>query len=122
MLTYRVGSANFGLSRYLCPELTWLGLSSADVDRLQDQNSGDWLQDSFQVFGERDTSVLKGLLKRPVVQQDSALVAELTEMQKRRQKLEIEALYSRGPDFITRFLRDGVLNARQCAHLPGAAA
>ena len=125
-LTYKVGSTNFGLESYCCPELEWLGVGSRDVDRLQRCGSTeDWLQDSFQAFSQRDAAVVEGLLKRPVVQRDPRLVQELNAMQDRKQKLEIESLYAgpEGSNFIVKFVRDGLIERRHaCQELADAAA
>ncbi len=131
MLTYKVGSSNFGLESGLCtPSLRWLGLRAADVRRADDDDDDDddiepplhrqrhgrmrmpfLPADAYQPFTQRDRAVLDGLSRRAIVAESADLSDEVRRMGEAEVKVEIEALHTFGFDFIAEYLQDRILSA-----------
>ena len=73
--------------------------------------SGGLGDDAFQPFTSRDLAVLNGLSRRPEVRNVRYLAAEVNAMRKRQVKVEIEALYAFGFDYLSTFLERQILRA-----------
>ena len=73
--------------------------------------SGGLGDDAFQPFTSRDIAVLNGLSRRPEVRNVRYLAAEVKAMRKRQVKVEIEALYAFGFDYLSTFLERQILRA-----------
>ena len=105
MLTYKHGSASFGLEHYHCAHAEWLGVRSTDVDELLREAAGRArLDEALQPFTRRDAALADRLLDRATVQADDELCAQVRMMAQKQKKLEIEAVYDCGFDFLVHFL------------------
>lgn len=123
MLTYKLGTARYALEQNAsCPALQWLGLRAADVVQRRQgfglgvgstivEGSEEGLPaDAFQPFTARDRAVLTGLMRRPAVNQSEDLMQELRAMEESAFKVEIEALYCRGFEFLSRFIQSKIVH------------
>ena len=66
--------------------------------------------DVFQPMTSRDKSLLTGLLQRAEVASNAGLVREAEAMRKKQVKVEIEALYTFGFDYLSRFVEERILH------------
>ena len=108
MLAYKLGSTNMSLERDgHCPSAQWLGLRSAHVSQ---SPLGSLPLDSYQSFTPRDRALIPGLAARLAVRSPSSLTRELELMSRHAYKVEIEALYCRGFDFLSSFIIDNILH------------
>ena len=107
-LQYKHGSLNLGLESYCCPSLRWIGLRSDDVTRDHVPTPGaapePLPEDCQQPFTARDRSILNGLLKRAPIVENPDLRAEAERMQALECKVEVEALYCFGIDYLVNYL------------------
>ncbi|PKA50130.1 Meiotic recombination protein SPO11-2 [Apostasia shenzhenica] len=89
--TYKFGSINMGLEayRYAC-NVRWLGLHKGDLELIPQQ--------AFVPLKPRDLQIAKSLMSSVVLQETYA--AELTTMVEMGSRVEIEALYCHGFDFL----------------------
>jgi len=112
LLTYKLGSATGGdeAEQYAVPELSWLGLHAATIDAKA------LPKECFQTMTATDRSKCSSMLERCEFlaaasdpKYPNLWRAQLQEMARREQKVELEAIFA-GKDGLTSFTRDLVTN------------
>ncbi|ERM96492.1 hypothetical protein AMTR_s00001p00260080 [Amborella trichopoda] len=96
LCTYKFGSIGMGLEayRYAC-DVKWLGLRSDDLMLVP--------QDSKVMMKTRDLQIAKSLMSSDMLQ-DHKYKEELRAMIQGGQRVEIEALYAHGYEFLGRYM------------------
>lgn len=69
--------------------------------------------ESFQAFSQRDRSVVAGLAKRPAVERSAVLAREVSQMSDNAYKVEIEALYCHGFEYLSHFIEAQILASEE---------
>ncbi|XP_077245506.1 sporulation 11-2 isoform X4 [Tasmannia lanceolata] len=95
LCTYKFGSIGMGLEayRYAC-NIKWLGLRGDDLQLIH--------QHSYVPLKPRDLQIAKSLMSSAML--EDIYRAELTSMVNNGHKVEIEALYSHGYDFLGKYI------------------
>lgn len=95
--TYKFGSIRMGLeaSKYVC-DVKWLGLRSGDLQLIP--------RDSLLPLTVKDNQLGASLLSSIMLQNNAQYKQELACMLKSGQRVEIEALYAHGYNFLGRYI------------------
>ncbi|XP_058086509.1 meiotic recombination protein SPO11-2 [Magnolia sinica] len=102
LCTYKFGSIGMGLEayRYAC-DVKWLGLRGDDLKLVH--------QHSFVLLKPRDLQIAKSMMSSEILQ--DTYRAELTSMLQSGQRVEIEALYTHGYDFLAKYIVRKIVQA-----------
>ncbi|KAJ6845087.1 meiotic recombination protein SPO11-2 isoform X1 [Iris pallida] len=100
--TYKYGSINMGLEayRYAC-NVKWLGLRGDDLQHIP--------QHSLVQLKPRDLQIAKSLMSSKLLQE--TYKAELLSMVEKGHRVEIEALYCRGFDFLGKYIATKIVQS-----------
>ncbi|KAE8055405.1 hypothetical protein FH972_012245 [Carpinus fangiana] len=102
LCTFKYGSIGMGLEayRYAC-NVKWMGLRGDDLQLISEQ--------SMVPLKQRDLQIAKGLMSSEILQENYR--EELAVMVERGQRVEIEALYFHGYDYLGKYIAKKIVQA-----------